>query len=302
MLTSLETSLIGLLLLVLMFGMGATLTWRSFRELAANPRAFLIGTASQFGWMPLLAFLLAIGLELPREAALGLIVMGTCPGGTTSNLFAHLARADIALSISMTAASKVIGIVMMPLCLFIYARPFTSAEMAIPYAEIVRTLVVLLVPVALAMALRRRFGERFARIAERTGSLSGIVLLVGLVSSTALRNADQFARVEPRSYAAAALLGVAGMLLGGLVARGFGLPVAQRRTVAFETGIQNSPLCFAILIAAFPGQDQLKLLELPLLYALFILLEASCVTVALRWFDTRTPARAPAADLLTTPR
>ena len=141
MLTGLETGLIAGLLIVLMFGMGATLTFQHFVELARSPRAFLIGTASQFGWMPLLAFLLAKGLSLPNAAALGLIVMGTCPGGATSNLFAHLARADVALSISMTAASKLLGIVLMPLCLFIYARPFTGSQFPIPYGNIVGTLI-----------------------------------------------------------------------------------------------------------------------------------------------------------------
>src|SRR5262245_27406317 len=167
MLSKTETSLIALLLVVLMFGMGATLTWQRFRDLAKNPRAFLIGTASQFGWMPLIAFGLASAFELPTEAAVGLIVMGTCPGGTTSNLFAHLARADVALSISMTAASKVLGIVLMPLCLYLYARPFTGAHFPIPYGDIVKTLVVLLVPVAIAMLLRRRYGPRFATVAEK---------------------------------------------------------------------------------------------------------------------------------------
>ena len=167
MLTPLETALIALLLVVLMFGMGATLTVARFRAVLSHPKAFLIGTASQFGFMPLLAFVLAKALELPNEAALGLVVMGSCPGGTTSNLFAHLARADVALSISMTAASKLLGVVMMPLCLYLYARPFTSAEMPIPYGDIIKTLVVLLAPVALAMYLRTRFGERFARIAEK---------------------------------------------------------------------------------------------------------------------------------------
>jgi BASS family bile acid:Na+ symporter len=69
--------------------------------------------------MPLIAFALAHLFHLPDEAAIGLIVMGTCPGGTTSNLFAHLSRADTALSLSMTAASKVIGIVMMPVSLYL---------------------------------------------------------------------------------------------------------------------------------------------------------------------------------------
>src|SRR5687767_11989999 len=146
MLSPLETSLIGLLLIVLMFGMGASLTSERFREVLKYPRAFLIGTASQFGWMPLLAFLLARALHLPNEAAIGLIVMGTCPGGTTSNLFAHLSRADTALSLSMTAASKVLGIVMMPVSLYLYARGFSTDSLSIPYGEVVKTLLVLLLP------------------------------------------------------------------------------------------------------------------------------------------------------------
>ncbi|HET6337950.1 MAG TPA: bile acid:sodium symporter, partial [Polyangiales bacterium] len=266
MLTSTETSLIALLLIVLMFGMGATLTWQRFQDLARTPRAFLIGTASQFGWMPLVAFGIANFLDLPVLAAVGLVVMGTCPGGTTSNLFAHLARADVALSISMTAASKVLGIVMMPICLYVYARPFTGNAFPIPYGDIIKALLVLLLPVAIAMGLRRRFGERFANVAERVGSAAGIVVLITLVALSVTRNAHVFKTVPLTTYLAAASLGITGMLLGSLVARVARLPVAQRRTVSFETGIQNSPLCFAILLMAFPTAPQLELLTLPLLY------------------------------------
>jgi BASS family bile acid:Na+ symporter len=273
-----------------MFGMGATLTWARFREVAENPRAFLIGTASQFGWMPLLAFLLAKGLDLPAEAAVGLIVMGTCPGGTTSNLFAHLSRADLALSVSMTAASKLLGVVMMPLCLWLYARPFTSATLAIPYGEIIKTLVVLLVPVAVGMALRRRYGERFAQRAEKVGSVAGLSVLVALVAIALVRNAGLFATLTPPMLLAALLLGALGLGLGDLAARFAGLPLAQRRTVSLETGIQNSPLCFAILVMAFPGEAQVDMLKLPLLYALFILIEASALTVIWRTLDARRPS------------
>jgi BASS family bile acid:Na+ symporter len=301
MLSARETTLIALLLVVLMFGMGATLTWQRFHDLARSPRAFLIGTASQFGWMPLVAFGIATALELPTLAAVGLIVMGTCPGGTTSNLFAHLARADVALSISMTAASKVIGIVMMPLCLFIYARPFTGTEFPIPYGDIVKTLIVLLVPVGIAMALRRKFGLRFERVAERAGSIAGILVLLVLITLTVTRNAHLFKTVTPSVYAAAALLGSTGMLLGSLVARIAGLPVAQRRTVSFETGIQNGPLCFAILLMAFPTATQLELLTLPLLYSLFVIIEAAIVTVAYRTLDARAlTLRAPSVGQTST--
>jgi solute carrier family 10 (sodium/bile acid cotransporter), member 2 len=292
MLTPFESTLLALLLVSLMFGMGATLRREHFVEVVRRPRAFLIGTASQFGWMPLLAFLLAKGLDLPPLAAIGLIVMGACPGGATSNLFAHLARADVALSVSMTAASKLIGVVMMPVCLYLYARPFTSATLVIPYGEIAKTLVVLLLPVVLAMVLAQRFGPRFAARAERVGSLSGLLVLAILVGVSLVRNAGVFATISPRMYGAALALGALGMLLGDLAARLARLPRAQRRTVSFETGIQNSPLCFAILLTAFAGETQSELLKLPMLYALFILLEASVVTLYYRLSDARTPAPA----------
>lgn len=288
MLSPLETSLIGVLLIVLMFGMGASLTAQRFREVLRVPKAFLIGTASQFGWMPLLAYLLARGFELSDPAAIGLIVMGTCPGGTTSNLFAQLSRADTALSLSMTAASKVIGIVMMPVSLYLYAREFTTESVALPYGEVIKTLLVLLVPVALGMALRSRFGERFAQVAEKVGSLAGITVLLALVLASVTRNAAALTHVSARTFAAAILLGVGGLVLGDLAARAARLPKAQRRAVSLETGIQNSPLCFAILITSFPASMQTELLELPLLYALFVLVEASVLTVVYRRLDART--------------
>jgi len=282
MLSPLETALIALLLIVLMFGMGATLTAERFREVVAQPRAVLIGLASQFGWMPLLAYLLAKTFALPPEAALGLVIMGTCPGGTTSNMFAYYARADVALSVSMTAASKLVAVVLMPLCLFVYARPFTDAAVLIPYGNIVKTLLLLLLPVALGVWLRKKRGERFAQRAEKAGSLAGLSVLVLLVVLSVVRNAGLFSTVTPSMYAAAILLGVLGMVLGDLAARAAKLPRAQRQAVSFETGIQNSPLAFAVIATSFSGAVQNEMLKLPMLYALFVLIEASLVTLYYR--------------------
>jgi len=281
-----------LLLIVLMFGMGATLTPQRFREVAAQPKAVLIGLASQFGWMPLLAFLLAKGFELPAPAALGLVIMGTCPGGTTSNMFAYYARADVALSVSMTAASKLVAVVMMPVCLWLYARPFSSAAVTIPYVDVIKTLLLLLVPVALGMWLRQRRGESFAARAEKAGGLAGLLVLVLLVGTSLVRNAALFSTITPAMYAASVLLGVGGMLLGDLVARLFRLPTRQRRAVSLETGIQNSPLAFAVIATSFDGALEAEMLKLPLLYALFVLAEASLITLVYR----AKPAAPPATD------
>lgn len=292
MLTPLETGLIALLLVVLMFGMGTTLTPARFREVAARPHAFLIGTASQFLFMPLLAYGVAKLLQLPDEAALGLLIMATCPGGTTSNLFAHLAGADVALSVAMTAASKLIGVVMMPLCLFLLGRDFTDADVALPYGEIVKTLAALLVPVTIGMALRKRYGEGFAQKAEKVGSVAGIAVLVAVVAIMVARNRGMLLTVPATTYVASVSMGVTGMTFGYLASRAFGLPEPQRRTVAFETGVQNSALCFAIILTTFPPASHAALMELPLLYALFILIEATLVTVLFRKLDARAAARA----------
>jgi BASS family bile acid:Na+ symporter len=281
-LSPLETALIALLLVILMFGMGATLTLDRFREVVARPRAVLIGLASQFGWMPLLAFVLAKVFALPTEAALGLVIMGTCPGGTTSNMFAYYARADVALSVSMTAASKIVGVALMPIALLLFASPFTDASVTIPYVDIVKTLALLLVPVAAGMALRRSGGEKFAKLAEKAGSLAGLAVLILLVAIAIVRNADLFATITPAMYAASILLGVLGMVLGDLAARAARLPQPQRRAVSLETGIQNSPLAFAIIATSFDGELQTEMLKLPMLYALFVLIEASIVTVVYR--------------------
>ncbi|MFO0694739.1 MAG: hypothetical protein U0230_14350 [Polyangiales bacterium] len=298
MLTRVETSLIGILLLVLMFGMGTTLTLARFREVLRHPKAFLIGLASQFVLMPLSAFALARALALPNEAAIGLVIMGACPGGTTSNLFAHLSKADVALSLSMTAASKLVGVVAMPIALYLFARPFTTAEVLIPYGEIVKTLVVLLLPVGLGVGLRHRFGEGFAVTAEKVGSAAGIAVLVALISISVSRNSHLLGTIPPSIYAAAILLGAAGMLFGDLAGRAFRLPVAQRRAVSLETGIQNSPLAFAIVALSFAGDVQTKMLEVQLLYALFILLQASVVTVVYRRLGT---GGEPATDVEVAP-
>lgn len=276
-----ERGLLAVLLVVLMIGMGATLTPQRFREIARAPRAALVGVASQFGWMPLIAMGLARVLELPTELAIGLIIVGCTPGGTTSNMFTYYARGDVALSIAMTVISTTVAVAAMPLLLWVYAGPLTGADIRIPYGNIVTTLVLVLLPVGIGVVIRAR-SERAAQRAEAFGAVSGILVLVLLVGTSLIRNSDVLAQVPMRGYLASISLGILGMGLGYVGARALGLPVAQRRAVAFETGIQNSPLAFAIILASFPAEIQAQLLWLPMAYALFVLLNAAFVTFLLR--------------------
>ncbi|MDD9969388.1 MAG: hypothetical protein OXR73_24300 [Myxococcales bacterium] len=279
-----ERALLAVLLLVLMTGMGATLRLASFRDIMKAPRGVLIGLASQFGWMPLLAFNLAKAMGLPNEMAVGLIIVGCTPGGTTSNMFTYYGRADLALSISMTVVSTVVALAAMPALLWLYATPFTDEHLRIPFGSIGTTLALVLLPVGLGMFIRTR-SETSARRAERLGSLAGLLVLVLLVGTSLWRNADSLAKVPMLGYVASIGLGTFGMALGYLVARLLGLSVPARRAISLETGIQNSPLAFAIIIGSFPDALHERMLWLPMAYALFVLMSASCAT----WYFRRKP-------------
>ena len=120
-----------------------------------------------------------------------------------------------------------------------------------------------------------------ARTVEKVGSAAGIGVLALLIGSGLYRNGALLAVTTPAMFAAAIGLGALGFLLGHLGAAVAGLDQAQRRAVAFETGIQNSPLALGILVLSFPGQQE-RMLWLPLLYALFVLISASLLTIAYR--------------------
>ncbi len=281
MLSGIEQGLLGVLLIVLMMGLGSTLTLANFREILRRPKGPLIGLASQFGWMPLVAFALATLLELPDAMAISLIVVGCTPGGTTSNLFTYYAKADVALSVSMTAISSVAALVMMPLTLTLYSADFTDASFSVPTRSIVLTLAVMLVPMAIGMLIRAR-SPSAARRVERVGGLSGIGVLLLLIASGIVRNGHLLLESSAAIYIAGIGLGVVGILLGYLGASLFRLPEASRRAVAFETGIQNSPLALGIIIATFPAERHGEMMWIPLLYALFVIATATVLTLVLR--------------------
>ena len=148
MLSDVEKKLLGIMMIVIMFGMGAGLTWRDFFSALKKPQGLIIGVLCQFGLMPLIAFSLGILLQLPPAAAFGLLIMGCVPGGTTSNIFTYFSKGDLALSIMMTVASALTAVVVTPLLLFFYGQKVLSSTLQVPFEDISLTLFVLLIPVA----------------------------------------------------------------------------------------------------------------------------------------------------------
>ncbi|MEM7410219.1 MAG: bile acid:sodium symporter family protein [Myxococcota bacterium] len=277
----LDQVLLALFLFLTMFGMGSTLSVPDFRRVLARPRALAIGVASQFVWMPFAAFLLARALGLPDALALGLIVMGCSSGGTTSNLFSYYAGADLALSIAMTVTSTVAALVLMPLALGIYTAPFTGDDLEVPYANVVSTLVAVLVPVAAGVWLRTRRPD-WARRAERVGSLAGIAVLVLVFAVSVFRDHERITSFSAAEVFAGTALGPLGFVFGWLGARLLRVPGPQRRAICLETGIQNAPLAIGVIVVSFADAHAQEILRVPLLYGALVVPASAAVAVAFR--------------------
>lgn len=263
-----EQALVFILVLTLMSGMGATLTLDSFRGIAQRPRSVIVGLIAQFLWTPLLAFALALTLGASPAAAIALVVVGSCPGGTTSSMYTYLAKGDLALSISMTALTTVGSLLAMPVLLLLYATPLTTTALRIPYANVTQVLAITLVPVALGMLVRHMSPRRALQL-EKLGSLSGALVIALLTISMLVRNRAEYPSVTTAEWLSALLLGVGGLLLGHATAKSAGLAPAERRSIAIEVAVQNSALALGIVLTSFPAQAAHEMSRVIVLYAIF---------------------------------
>lgn len=274
------------MIFVVMLGMGATLTARDLLDAVKRPKALIAGLLAQFGFLPLIALCLALVLPLSDEMKIGLIILGCMPGGTTSNMFTYFARADLALSVLMTVNSTVVGVLAIPLLVVTYlsALQLTGQTLTVPTGNIVMTIMLLLLPVLLGIALRK-WRPAWGIIAEKAGSVLGVVFIVVLVATWVPRN-WQFLMTAPLSvYAAAIGVGAAGFLAGYVFSAALGLGRRISRTIALEIGIQNGPLAIAIVALSFTGVHapmQQQVMTIPTLYALFIIFTAGLLTLYFR--------------------
>ena len=285
MLSPLETTLLGVMMMVIMLGMGASLTFKDFAIALRKPQGIAVGLVCQYGLMPALAFGLAKLLALPPAYAIGLILMGCMPGGTTSNIFTYFSKGTLSLSILMTMSSTLVAIVMVPLTLAFYSSGI-EGDWQIPRENVLQVLVVLLVPTLIGMALRR-WNANAGAVIEMIGGLLGVLVIVFLVVSWVPRNVGLLLSTGFPVFAASIMLGLIGMALGYGLSRLLRQDARRARTIAMETGIQNGPLGVLIVVLSFTGTQQQEVLLIPVLYSLFIVLTSSAVTVWFRRISTR---------------
>lgn len=288
-----DQALLALMIFVIMLGMGASLTIADFKAVGRNPKGIFLGFLSQFGLMPLIALALATILNLPPYFAISLILIGCLPGGTTSNMFTYFSRGNVALSISMTTASTVMALIMMPILLSLYTSGIVEqisaqlsatgaeGEFVIPTGNIISSLIMVLVPVALGMLLKRK-SPGWAKTAEDTAGFVGLLVILYLLATAFIRHGHLFAQTPWQAYAATIGLGLAGFLFGYWASRAAGMPPISQRAISLETGIQNGPLSFAIILLSFQEPMQSPMVWLAILYSTFIVISSSFITLYYR--------------------
>ena len=215
--------------------------------------------------------------------------MSCMPGGTTSNIFTYFSKGNLALSVLMTVTSTVAGVILIPIILVIYAN---ALDLEIPRENIIATLVLLLVPVAIGMVLRK-VSANVGAVTEFMGSALALFFIVFLVVSWIPRNWAFLLETTSATYIASIGLGVFGITIGYFFARALRLHPRNARTVALETGIQNGPLAVAIIVFTFNGTEAQAIMAVPVLYSLFIVIVSTLVTLVFRRANTAAEQKLP---------
>ena len=237
-------------LAVIMLGMGLTLSLDDFARVSSRPLAVLTGFVAQFLIMPLAGWSVASGFGLDPPLAVGLILVACCPGGTASNVVTYIARADVALSVVMTACSTLTAVVLTPLLTRLLAGRLVEVDAA---GLFLSTLQVVVLPVAAGVAANRGVPRIVRAVAPLTPVVSVLAIAL-VVGSVIARNAAAVRTSGLLVLAAVAVVHGIGFALGYAFARAFGYDRAVCRTASIEVGMQNSGLGVVLARRHFPAE------------------------------------------------
>jgi len=221
--TSTPAIVLGISLIIIMFGMGLSLTINDFKRVITSPKAILIGLINQLVLLPAIGFLLVSAFSMSEEIAIGLILLAACPGGPTSNLITHLAKGDTALSVSLTAISSVITVITIPIVVnlgFLMVQGSGTAFQLDVVQTIGQVFIIVLIPVSLGMLLRRyktSFANRMDKPVRVASGVVFVLVLVGVVIS----EKDNLLQYFQQAEVMALLLNLLTMGTGYLCARLF---------------------------------------------------------------------------------
>ena len=245
-------NIINLLLSIVLFTMGTTLKVDDFINVFKNPKAIAVGISAQYIIMPIIAFALASAFSLDTALTVGLILVGTVPGGTASDVITFLAKGDVALSVSLTAVSTVISPILTPLITLLLIGNqihFNPVSMFISIVQIV------IVPIILGLILNYKFPDFCDKLKIYLPTISSIVICL-IVAGVIGANKQAILTSSITIFIVISLQYLIAMLLGFGIGSLAGMNRKQRITVAIELAFQNSGLSTSLAKTHFPNLSQ----------------------------------------------
>ena len=232
---------------IAMFGMGLTIKMGDFQVVFSRPKEILIGCLAQYTVMPFLAWILAVVLKLPEDLALGVILVGCCPGGTASNVITYIAGGDVALSVGMTIVSTLVAPLATPSLVYVLAGAWVEVSFIAMVLSVVK---VILVPVLLGILIRSILGKQIQKISELLPLIS-VVSIVMIISGIVAVNADKIISCGMLVLGVVILHNLCGMGIGLAAAKLLKVPYDKVTAIAIEVGMQNSGLAISLATANF---------------------------------------------------
>lgn len=237
-----------LLLGIIMFGMGMTLHAKDFKLIVQRPKEVLIGCVAHYTIMPLLAYALVLAFEMPPELAVGMVLLGSCPSGTASNVMGFLAKADVPLSVSITTCSTLLAPIMMPFIVWALAGQWVEVSFIAMATTVMK---VILIPLVLGLIVHRMMGEK------HVASLSKVLVLISafgvlvIVGGVIAINGPKILELGAFIVLMVLLHNLGGFLVGYFVTGKLGLGKKQQHSVTLEVGMQNDALAISLVSIFF---------------------------------------------------
>lgn len=232
---------------VAMFGMGLTIKPADFKVILQRPKGILLGALAQFTIMPLVAFFLCKVLHLPTDIAVGVILVGCCPGGTASNVITYIAGGDVALSVGMTIVSTLLAPILTPALTYGLAGAWVEVSFLAMVLSVVK---VVLIPVLIGIVLNAIF-SKWVEAVKPVLPLISVVAIVMIIAGIVAVNKEKLLTTGLLTLTVVILHNVFGMALGFVVAKVFKFNYEQTTAIAIEVGMQNSGLAVSLATANF---------------------------------------------------
>ena len=235
------------LLGIVMFGMGITLTFNDFSEVVKHPKSVIVGVVGQFVIMPAIAFALAKLFVLPTDLAIGVILVGACPGGTSSNVMTYLAKGNTALSVACTTISTLLAPLLTPIIFYVLASQWIDIDASAMFASVLK---MVLFPIFLGLIIRALLKKQMAQISQ-TMPLVSVIAIVLILAAVVAGSKDKIIDSGLLIFGVVVLHNCLGYLIGFLAAKALRLNNYDSKAIAIEVGMQNSGLGAALATAHF---------------------------------------------------